>query len=274
MKTSTITQIRKFSAGISVTIVVLIGLGLPIAEATADDLYLDRYVNQIYSAAWVNRFCADAQRKVATTDLKSTVTIYESLDDFVGSDAMPWRGAEDLPFTTPQHIKYGVRNDRTHYVQGFMCKMKSADGLIDAYPGLNAARTNCATVNQGNYLTVLYSLMSDRNAPPVVINEVEFDYWRTFSGEQWTKEAPVAFAYTSATDGKLHLVGKELYVPVDIVIDFIGPEKKGVHYCQVASPEYIRDLITGRIAAPVCNAPPRYSFDPFKPIPDWDCSNP
>jgi len=274
MKSRSSTHTRSLAAGVTASIVALIGLGLPAKEAAAGDLNLGRFLDHIYSTAWVNRYCSDAQRTVANTDLKSRVTIYESLEDFVGSDAMPWRGAEDLPLTTPQHIKYGVRADGTHYVQGFMCKMKSADGLIDAYPGLQAFRTTCAAVNEANYLAVRYSLMSDRNAPPVVIDEVEFDYWRTFSGEQWTKEAPVAFAYTSVTDGKLHLVGKELYVPVDIVIDFIGPEKKGVHYCQVASPEYIRDLITGRIAAPFCNAPPRYSFDPFKPIPDWDCRNP
>lgn len=255
-------------------IVYLVLGGLPLCPVAAAVPSIDSYVQQIYSAPWVNRFCADAQRNLATTDLKASVTIYESIDDFIGSDAMPWRGAEDLPLTNSQLIKYGVRQDGSHYVQGFMCKGKSADGLIDAYPGLTAVRTNCAAVNQGNYLAVLYSLMSDRNAPPIIINEVEFDYWRTFSGEQWTKESPVAFAYTSTTDGKLHFVGKELYVPVDIVIDFIGPEKKGVHYCQGPSPEYIRDLLTGRIAAPVCDAPPRYSFDPFKPIPDWDCRNP
>lgn len=274
MRVKSSSRTRSFSAAVVISLASMAGTGLSPATAVAELPNLGKYVNQIYSTPWLNRFCSDAQRYVATTGLKSTIVTYESLEGFVGSDAMPWRGAEDLPLTSSQYVAYAVRADGTHYVQGFMCKMKSADGLNDAYPGLGAYRTSCAAVAEANYMAVLYSLMSDRDAPPIAVNDVEFDWWRTFSGEQWTDDAPAPFAYTSAADGKLHLVGKELYVPVDIVIDFIGPEKKGVHYCQVASPVYIRDLLTGTIDAPVCGAPPRYKPDPFAPLPTWNCQNP
>lgn len=227
----------------------------------------------LYSTAAVNRFCSEAQQVIATTDLKATVIIYEDLAGFVASDATPYRTMLDLPLTNPQHIVFGVDGNGDEYVQGVLCKMKSADGLNDAYPGLGAVKTDCNAVNQANYTAVVNSLTND-NQEPEVITDVEFDNWTAFTGQQWTNDAPAPFAYTSTVDGKLHLVGKELWVNVNNPIPFIGPEKKGVDYCQVPAPEYIRELITGAIAAPVCDAPPAHSPNPFDPIPTWNCQNP
>lgn len=227
----------------------------------------------LYSTAAVNRFCSESQRVIATTDLKATVVLYETVEGFVDSDATPYTGAEDLPLSNPGHIVFGVDNYGNEYVQGQLCKMKSADGLNAAYPGLGAVKTDCSAVNQSNYAAVVNSL-TNPNQEPEVITDVEFDTWIAYTGQQWTNDAPAPFAYTSTVDGKLHLVGKELYVNVANPIPFIGPEKKGVDYCQVPAPEYIRELITGEIAAPLCDAPPAYSPNPFLPIPTWDCQNP
>jgi len=152
--------------------------------------------------------------------------------------------------------------------------------LNQAYPGLGSAKTDCNAVNQGNYAAVVESLTND-NQEPEVITDAQFVNWDVFTGEQWADDAPALFAYLQTnTDGSvtLYLVGKECWVDVDFPLpDFIlGAEKKGVDYCQVPAPEYIRDLITGQIEAPECDAPPAYeppSFPP-EPIPTWDCQNP
>lgn len=256
------------SAASAVFLAGLVGLTMP-----ADSAYAGKARGQLYSTAAVNRFCSEAQRIIATTDLKATVVLFEALVDFVASDATPYRGMEELPLTSTGHIVFGVDGNGDEYVQGILCKMKSADGLNDAYPGLGAIKTDCSAVNQDTYAAVVNSLTND-NQEPEVITEVEFDTWLAFTGQQWTDDAPAPFAYTSTVDGKLHLVGKELYVNVNNPIPFIGPEKKGVDYCQVPAAEYIRELITGTIAAPVCDAPPAYSPNPFDPLPTWNCQNP
>ena len=59
-------------------------------------------------------------------------------------------------------------------------------------------------------------------------------------------------------------------------VPFITSSKKGVHYCQVIAPEYLREVITGGIAAPECEAPPEYfpPAGPPSPPPLWNCDNP
>ncbi len=247
--------------------------GLAAFGVMSDTAIAGKARGQLYSTAAVNRFCAEAQKIVATTDLKADVIIYGDLAGFIGSDATPYRGAEDLPLTTPQHIVFSEDAEGEDYVQGVLCKLKSADGLNDAYPGLGAVKTDCNAVNQATYAAVVNSLTND-NQEEQVITDVAFDNWLAFTGQQWTNDAPAPFAYISTVDGKLHFVGKELYVNVNNPIPFIGPEKKGVDYCQVPAPEYVRELIIGAIAAPLCDAPPAYSPNPFDPIPNWNCENP
>lgn len=251
----------------------LVVAGLAAFGVTSDAALAGKARGHLYSTAAVNRYCSEAQRIIATTDLKATVIIYEDLAGLIGSDATPWRGREDLPLTNPQHIVYGVDGNGDEYVQGFLCKMKSADGLNDAYPGLGAVKTDCNAVNQAFYQAVRESLTNDKQEPEV-ITEVDFYNWDSFTGQQWTDDAPAPFAYISTSTNKLTLVGKELYVDVGNPIPFIPPEKKGVDYCQVPAPEYIRELITGEIAAPACDDPPAYSPNPFDPIPTWNCQNP
>ncbi len=109
-----------------------------------------------------------------------------------------------------------------------------------------------------------------------VIDEIIFQEWVTYTGEQWTSQSPTVAAYVNSADSKVYLVGKALYVERTNPIPFIGPEKKGVHYCQVIAPEYLREIIIGKVEPLVCDSPPAYSrlAGPLQAPKMWGCENP
>jgi len=242
----------------------------------------------LYSTAAVNRFCTEAQRIIANTMLQSNNVLYDDLGmagspippvtestGFIGSSATPYDGAENLPLTTTEFVGYGYDADGKDYPQTIMCKMKSWDALDYYYPGSASIGSSCSTINQDTLERVVNSLTND-NQELQVVNEVVLDEWVAYTGEQWTSQAPAVAAYTSTADGKVHVVGKSLYVARINPIPFIGPDKKGVHYCQIISPEYLREILVGSIDAPTCDAPPAYTRPTGPPQPPalWNCTNP
>ncbi len=265
-----------------ITFISAAGVMLPLQGA-----YAGKAQGYLYSTAAVNRFCKRAQRIIARTPLRPRNIIFDDLGSpgipfpppgvpatgFIGSDATPYDGAEDLPFTTTQYVGYGVYADGGEYPQTIMCKMKSWDALSFYYYGLAAEGATCSDINVRTYRRVVRSLR--RKQRPVVTG-VEYDEWVSFTGQQWTSQAPAVTAYTSTADGKVHLVGKALYVERTNPSPFVGPEKKGVHYCQVIAPEYLREIILGNIVPPACGAPPVYAppAGPPGPVPQWNCNNP
>ncbi len=266
----------------SFCIVGILGITLPI-----DGVYAGKARGHLYSTAAVNRFCKGAQKIIANTPLKPDNILFDDLGSagvpfpppgipatgYIGSDAIPYDGAEELPFTTTQYVGYGFYENGKDYPQTIMCKMKSYDALNFYFPWLAADGANCNDINADTYTRVLNSLT---NSEVPVVTEVEYDEWVSFTGQQWTSQAPVATAYTSTADGNVHLVGKSLYVERTNTSPFVGPEKKGVHYCQVIAPEYLREIIIGNLAAPTCDAPPAYEppAGPPGPVPQWNCDNP
>jgi hypothetical protein len=241
----------------------------------------------LYSTAAVNRFCKGAQGIIANTLLEPDNILFDDIGvagspfpppgtpstGFIGSDATPYDGAEDLPLTTTQFVGYGFDDRGSDYPQTIMCKMKSWDALEFYFPGSAAAGSSCSTINADTYSAVLNSLV--RKEVPVV-TEIVFDEWVSYTGQQWTTQAPAVSAYTSSADGKVHVVGKALYVERTNPSPFVGASKKGVHYCQIIAPEYLREVIVGNITAPACDAPPTYlpPAGPPSPTPLWDCENP
>ncbi len=156
-----------------------------------------------------------------------------------------------------------------------MCKMKSWDALDSYYPGSTSAGANCAVVNAQTGAKVMASLTKP-NQEPLAVENVVYDNWLTYTGQQWTDSSPAPVAYLSNSDGKLHIVGKELYVARNNPSPFVGAEKKGVNYCQAIAPEYLRKLLLGKITAPKCDAPPVYQQPSGQPEPPkpWNCANP
>lgn len=235
---------------------------------------------KLYSTAAVNRFCKEAQNIIANTPLEANNIVWDDLGvagppptGFISSDATPYDGATDLPLTTQQYVGYGTAADGKEYPQVMMCKMKSWDALAFYYPGSASSGSNCASVNAATGAAVINSL-TNNNQEPQVITDIVYDNWATFSGAQWTASSPAPVAYISTVDNKLHVVGKQLYVARTNPSPFVGPPKKGVDYCQVIAPEYLRDVITGQVTAPTCAPPPVYvPGPPQAPIP-WACANP
>ena len=267
------------SAAIVMTVGV-IGMATPnVAEASGF----------LYSNAALNRFCRGAQKIIARTPLRSDNVVYDDLGTpgvpfpppgipatgFIGSDALPYDGAEELPLTTTQYVGFGTDASGDEYAQTVMCKMKSWDALDFYFPGKASEGSNCSSINQVTTGLVFLSMLFRGEFP--VITDIEFDDWDTFTGQQWTDSSPAPSAYISTTDGKLHLVGKRLYVERTNPSPFVGAPKKGVDYCQVIAPEYLRNILRGDITAPTCDDFPVYSppvgGPPQGPLP-WACANP
>lgn len=216
----------------------------------------------LYSTAAVNRICKEAQRVIANTTLDATNVIWDEFGvagppptGFISSDALPYAGAEQLPLTTQQYITYGTYADGKEYPKIASCKMKRYDALERIYgPGVASAGSTCRTIIQGMTTEVIASL-TNKETRQVVFDtddEVVADAdSNAFSGSQWTNLA----LYTPATvdgSGVLHLRGRRLDVPENFPsppppAPPLGPAKKGVTYCHIPAPEYIRALLTGEV---------------------------
>ncbi len=277
--------LRGFSGPLLSACSVLVVLA---ASGISEPAFAGNARGKLYSTAAVNRFCKEAQLIIANTPLSANNVVWDELGTpgvpfpppgipatgFIGSDATPYDGATDLPLTTQQYVGYGADASGKEYPQVMMCKMKSWDALNYYFPGSASAGSNCATINADTGAAVINSLTND-NQEPQVITDIVYDNWSTYAGSQWTNSSPAPVAYISTVDGKLHIVGKQLYVARTNPSPFVGPPKKGVDYCQVIAPEYLREVITGKITAPTCAAPPVYNpFGPPQAPILWACANP
>lgn len=273
-------------------LVFLLGLSLPTASFAGGDSDSDA-TPKVFTNKFLNKYCRKAQKKVAQTSLRADVVIFSDIGSpgvpfpppgipatgFIGSDAAPWDGNESADLSVTQYVGYGETANGDDYAQTVMCKMKSAEALNFYYPGSATEGNDCSDVNRRIVNKVLNSLYDDDDSDSdgaVVIPTVVYETWVSFTGQQWTSEAPATTAYTSTDDGLLHIVGKQLFVERTNPSPFVGPEKKGVHYCQTIAPEYVRKLLTGAVAAPTCAAPPAYAppAGPPGPVPQWGCPNP
>ena len=232
-------------------------------------LEVNMTLDDLYSEEALNTFCARAQNIIAKTKVNAQVALHEARQEFHASYPTPYQGAKDLPLVVPQLFTYDkdIRTGKV-YPQGVMCKLKSYDALNDAYPDLRASKGTCSDINLVMFDAVLKGI---GDSEPVQVSEVAFDTWPAYSILQW--KTPTAFAYRDPTDwDTLRLVAKEMEVPFSIPYPQT-PEKKGVQYCQLPTPEYIRKLVLGENRAPVCERypdnPPNY---PYK-SPPWLCGS-
>lgn len=170
---------------------------------------------------------------------------------------------------------YYRKDDRgKNYPQVILCKMKSADALDFYYPGSAALGASCAAINVRTTAQVVARLTKE-NREPSIGKDLVYYNWLTYSGQQWTDSSPTPVAFLTS-DGKLHIVSKELYVERTNPSSFVGSEKKGINYCQVIAPQYLRKLLLDKIVAPECDAPPLYQQSSTQPEPakTWNCANP
>jgi len=212
----------------------------------------------LYSTAAVNRICKEAQQVIANTTLESNNVVWDEFGvagppatGFISSDATPYAGAESLPLTTQQFVTYASYADGSEYPKIVSCKMKRYDALQRIYGASTAAPgSTCRTIVEGMATQVVASL-TNKETREVVFDPddevVDDPDSNAFSGAQWTNLAAYIPANVDGS-GVLHLRGRKLDVPENIVTPFpLGPAKKGVTYCHLPAPEYIRALLTGEV---------------------------
>ena len=217
----------------------------------------------LYSTAAVNRICKEAQQVIANTTLASNNVVWDDFGvagspfppvtpstGFIGSDATPYLGAETLPLTTQQFVTYATYADGSEYPKIVSCKMKRYDALNRIYgPGTAVAGSTCKTIVEGTTLLVIASLTNKETRQVVfdtddeVVNDPDSN---AFTGATWTNLALYIPANVDGA-GVLHLRGRKLDVPENFPAPFLGPAKKGVTYCHLPAPEYIRALVTGEV---------------------------
>ena len=249
-----------------------------------DDMIDDDYLDQ---------FCTLAQQVIASTKLTSTNTVFDELGvagvpfpvptpstEFIASISTPYGPVGDvgydLPLTTTQHVGYGIDpGGEEEYAQTIMCKMKDANALQYHFPQERPRPRyqDCSLISIV-MLRLLRPLLGAHNRHA---NNIVFDDWITYAGNQWTAESPAPTAYLDNTDeNRLHIVAKSLLVDRTDPSPFVTDERKGIQYCQVVAPAYLYKILTQTVTPPTCDPPPQYEFPSSGPpqVLSWDCANP
>lgn len=230
---------------------------------------------------------------IANTHLTSTNTVFDELGvpgspfpptpstEFIGSISTPYGpvGSDgyDLPLTTTQHVGYGIDpTSGDECAQTIMCKMKNAYALQYHFPYEHPIprEEDCSLISI-MILRQLHPFLGEDNQNDVNSDNIVFDDWITYGGNQWTANSPSPTAYYDGT-GKLHIVSKSLTVERTNPSPFVDDDQKGIQYCQVVAPSYLYKILTQTVTPPICDPPPMYEVPTQGPpqVLPWDCSNP
>lgn len=208
----------------------------------------------VFSGGAMARFCTEAQKVIGQTELESTNVLQPTVEAFISSDAAPWDDADgvDLPLTTQQYT-----STFPHPAEGrtlatvVSCKMKSAEGLIAHYgPDAATPGSLCSDVH-ARVLDEVYDALTPAEERRLVHqrHEVVLDPdLVSWGGPDWTSPFPPEIAYVDPA-GTLHLRGKAMLVPTVFPVPMVGPPKRGVHYCHLAAPDLVRELVVGDVTS-------------------------
>ena len=179
-------------------------------------------------------FCQWGQELISNTDVEAENVIYDVFSDFTASKAF----LDETQLIIRQYIEYEER-DGVQTPKLVSCKVKSVDHL-------NKVRGE-GTASDAQYCKIVHEKMvaklSDElnlSEPPNVIFDEDETVW---TGSNWIKPWPYQVAYED-DNGVLHLRAKGLYVPYAWYIP-MPARFKGVQYCHLAAPNYLRALLTG-----------------------------
>ncbi len=186
------------------------------------------------------RFCSEAQRLITASRVPAANTVYTDRDAFVSSKASA------RPLETRQ---YGAYEDEARTrLKMVSCKMKTADHIRTEYGADQAgADESCASINQRSLDAVLATLTrAERRrlkfggkAGRIVVEPDQV----VDNGGDWLK--PFALAWIDAA-GALHLSAKGMNKGwLDPRYSSADPRFRGVRYCHLAAPEYLRRLVLG-----------------------------
>jgi len=189
-------------------------------------------------------FCAEAQRIVSRTDKLGEFVVHPDLDGFVKSKT----GIDPLTL----HVYAWPAADDPDRIVAISCKMKSADHLNAAFgPGTAGPDGLCQDMNRETLRQVRASLPVTANRQ-VVLDPAE----NVFNEKQPAATGPdwlAPFRITTVDDsGTLSIHSKGFRVDwLDPRFARFDARVRGVHYCHLIAPAYLRDLLAGRAAAGV-----------------------
>jgi hypothetical protein len=181
-------------------------------------------------------YCLAAQRVITSTTVPMDLVVHDDFDSFVNSKAL---------IEGPTIQQYIWRNNDGSPV-GVSCKMKSADHLQFVY-GYESAGPDglCQDINWQVYQSIAAEVKQP--AYPEVLfdvgEEVSNNKRPAMTGPDWL--APYSMTYVDAA-GALHVAARGFVVDFNDPRYRKAPEKfRGVHYCHLIAPEYLRALISG-----------------------------
>ena len=189
-------------------------------------------------------FCAEAQHIVSNTDKSGEFVVHPDFYGFLRS-----KTSID-PLTL--HVYVWTAPDDPDRAVAISCKMKSADHLNAAF-GAGTAEFDglCQDMNRETLRQVRAALPAATGRQVMLDpNENAFnDQNPQATGPNWL--AP--FLLTTEDDaGTLTIHSKGFRVDwLDPRFVNIGERMRGVHYCHLIAPTYLRDLLAGRAAAGV-----------------------
>ncbi len=195
-------------------------------------------------AATPAEFCAEAQRIVGNTARTGEFVVHPDFDGFVQS-----KTSID-PLTL--HVYVWPAPDEPGRAVAISCKMKSADHLNAAFgPGTAGPDGLCQDMNRETLRQVRAALPESAGRQVALDpNENAFNEKQpAATGRDWL--AP--FLLTTEDDaGTLTIHSKGFRVDwLDPRFARFDARVRGVHYCHLIAPAYLRDLLTGRAAAGV-----------------------
>lgn len=232
--------------------------------------------SDVYSAQATNTFCVRAQQIIASTGLASFNVLHNEQTTFVNSAAAPYDGTNlgsyngtlawnptgnTMPLHTQQLISFReLGTTQLMYPVVISCKMKSAEGLNAMFgAGTAGAQKTCADIHRDTVARV-YSTLTSVEQRTLKWTQDQIVYpadSMAVAGPNWVYPLPylprVAFL---GADGKLRLRGYAITVAQNDQSGLVGPDKMGVYYCHVASPDYVRALVTGQQPSPILETPP------------------
>lgn len=189
-------------------------------------------------------FCLEVQRALAATNHSAKNVVHPDYDAFKESKA------DIEPLTIHQFVQTSESDPALP--ERISCKTKTADQLNEHF-GEGAARDTgmtCRNINRATVMAVWRSLSDEERAraterPDRIMLDADET---TFMGSTWVKDYDAVYR---TPEGELHLAGKALRVGWDDWWFAWAPDSvRGVHYCHLVAPEYLRRVILGEVSVP------------------------
>jgi hypothetical protein len=192
-------------------------------------------------------FCEVAQYYISNTAQRPRNVVHADYESFKKSKTSV------APLETHQFVSY-ADDARTQPVR-ISCKLKTVDHLVAQFGAAAAgpAQNTCRDLNHRIAQNVFASLTdAERASARYPLGKIVLEPDRNhLTGSKWVSDYQNLWA---EPDGTLHLLAKTLYVEYTDWVWRWAPEKfRGVYYCHLPAPEYLRSLIVGTAKAPARN---------------------